>query len=108
MASLDRGKIQIMRDWLSLRLERVRSDVLYAYLYGSALRPDAEPRDVDIIVVTRSQAGSAPWERVRAFCEHLRREFVETFGLPLSVMIATKSEWSEIDGVVVRERAALT
>ena len=51
---------------------------------------------------------SAYESSVRAFCEHLRPEFVETFGLPLSVMIATKSEWSGIDSVVVRERAALT
>jgi predicted nucleotidyltransferase len=97
-----------MRDWLSLRLESIRADILCAYLYGSALRSNSQPRDVDIIVITRSAAASASWERARAFCEHLRREFIETFGLPLSVMIATPSEWAEIDGVVVRERAALT
>ena len=97
-----------MKNWLSLRLECTRADILCAYLYGSALRSNGEPRDVDIVVVTRSQAGSASWEWVRAFCEHLKREFVETFGLPLSVMIATQSEWSEIDGVVIRERATLS
>lgn len=97
-----------MKDWLSLHLESVRADILCAYLYGSAMRPNSDPRDVDIIVVTRSEAASPCWERIRGFCEHLRREFVETFGLPLSVMIATQSEWSEIDGVVVRERVALS
>jgi len=97
-----------MRNWLSLRLTVVRDDILCAYLYGSALRSSSEPRDVDIIVVARSEAESASWERVRLLSEGLRPEFFKTFGLPLSVIIATPSEWSEIDGVVVRERATLT
>jgi predicted nucleotidyltransferase len=96
-----------MRDWLSLSIEAIRTDIMCAYLYGSALRPESNPRDVDIIIVTRSGAGSATWIRVRSFCENLSQNFVETFGLPLSVMIATPTEWPEIEEVVVRERITL-
>jgi predicted nucleotidyltransferase len=96
-----------MRDWLRVRLESVQTDILFAYIYGSSLRSDTDPRDVDIILVTMFEAGSASWERVRAFSRPLRQEFIKAFGLPLSLMIATPSEWSEIDGVVVRERADL-
>jgi predicted nucleotidyltransferase len=96
-----------MRSWLSFRFESVQADILCAFLYGSALRPKSEPRDVDIVVITRCVAESASWVRVRAFCEHLKRDFIQVFGLPLSVMIATQSEWPELDGVVVRERVTL-
>jgi predicted nucleotidyltransferase len=96
-----------MKDWLSLRLESVRTDVLGAYLYGFALRPSSTPRDVDVVIVTKSGPACPSWERVRVFRNYLTEEFVGIFSLPLSVMIVTQSEWSEIDGVVVREKVAL-
>lgn len=91
-------------EWLVAQLEGAGADVLFAYVYGSALQK-RKPRDFDVIIVTSAGVESAAWSRVRVLCKRLRPEFAATFGLPLSVMIATEAEWSEIDGVVVRERA---
>ena len=96
-----------MRKWLRCRLAEIRSDIVYAYLYGSIVDPNTKPRDIDVVIVTCERSGSGSWNRTRAFSKELRREFVDTFRLPLSVMIVTKSEWNEVDGTIVRERIAV-
>lgn len=66
-----------------------------------------EPHDVDLIIVTVDGPGGLGWHQIRVVRDAMRNPFLERFGIPLSTMVVTTSEWHELDGVIVRERKAL-
>lgn len=96
-----------MRDWLRNAIGPTGGDILEAYLFGSVLDQQRSPRDIDLVVVTADGAGEVAWRRVRDWRESVTLRFRAQFGLPLSILIATPSEWNEIDGIIVRRREAL-
>lgn len=96
-----------MREWLRSALGTAGKDVAEAYLFGSVLEPGRAPNDIDLAVVTADGAGEPAWRRVRAWREDVTPRFRKQFGLPLSVLIATPSEWRELDGTVIRKREPL-
>jgi hypothetical protein len=96
-----------MVSWIRNQLIEIEADLKCAHLFGSALDPSKCPRDVDIILVTRSGAGSESWREAIDFCGPLSELFSQIFLLPLSVIIAIPSEWAELDGVIVRDRVSL-
>jgi len=96
-----------MRAWLQSELDKFRTDITAAYLFGSSIFPDQKPRDVDLVVITMDGAGKPSWQRVIAYMGNLKTRFDATFRLPLSIMVVTPSEWREIDGIVVRERVSI-
>ncbi|QJU60258.1 hypothetical protein HL653_23225 [Sphingomonas sp. AP4-R1] len=96
-----------MRAWLRDALAPVRGDLSAAYLFGSVLHPDAHPADVDLVLVAIDGAGAPGWRRVRALRTAIAPAFKRAFGLPLSGMVLTPSEWREVDGTIVREREPL-
>jgi predicted nucleotidyltransferase len=95
-----------MRDWLKNHFFEVPG-IAEAYMFGSAMRGVENPRDVDIALVTLDPLGSVGWEKVRSFRDRLTPVFSERFGLPLSIIIASPSEWRTISGGIVRERELL-
>lgn len=92
-------------DWLRHRLLITRG-VVAACIFGSSLTSKT-PRDVDLCIVTDAKVGSDEWHQVRKARDSIIEEFRRAFGLPLSVMLVTPSEWREVDGVVVRDRRPL-
>ena len=96
-----------MREWLREELTSVVESLTAAYLFGSALRLDKAPRDVDVILVSVDNAGEPEWRRLREWRDEVVARFIERFGIPLSAMVVTPAEWREIDGAIVREREAL-
>lgn len=96
-----------MRDWLREAISAAGTDVAEAYLFGSMLDPAREPRDADIVVVTADGAGRPAWRRVRLWREQVVGPFHARFNLPLSVIVATPSEWRELDGTLIRKRERL-
>ena len=89
------------------KLALLGTNIAEAYLFGSCLNPEQHFRDVDMVVVSLARAGTANWKTVRSFCATLADDFSSTFGVPLSIMIVTQSEWLEVDGSIVRERLKL-
>lgn len=96
-----------MIPWLKGQLREIEVSLGGAFLFGSALQGIGSARDVDIVLVTADAAGGDEWGRVRSFRNALVPRFEDTFNIPLSVLVLTPSEWLEIDGSVVRERARL-
>lgn len=92
-------------DWLRAEVGAM-SGVIAACIFGSALTVE-NPNDVDLCLVTDVRVGSDDWHRAREQRDSLADKFQKTFGLPLSAMLVTLSEWREVDGVVVRERCQL-
>lgn len=92
--------------WLSVRL-RYQPSLHAAYQFGSSLSPKARPNDIDLVLVARDGAGEPAWRDALALSVELRRCFQPAFGIPLSVMVLTLSEWHELDGSIVRERRSL-
>lgn len=91
--------------WLRRELSAL-SAVSAAYIFGSALLVE-QPNDVDLCIVTDVVIGTNAWKRIRFYRNSLSYTFKAVFGVRLSVMIITRREWKEIDGVIVRERHAL-
>lgn len=96
-----------MRQWLRLALAPIRGDLAEAVLFGSILETDRQPNDVDLALVAVDDAGQPAWRRVRDLRSAITPGFLETFGLPLSAMVLTPSEWLELDGRIIRRREAL-
>lgn len=96
-----------MRKWLRKALDRAGGDIAEAYLFGSVLDPTREPNDIDLVVVSADGADGPAWHRVRKWREDVGARFFACFGVPLSVLIATPSEWRELDGTVIRKRELL-
>lgn len=96
-----------MRDWLRNAIELSGGDILKAYLFGSILDQQSSPGDIDLVIVTADGAGGLAWRRVRDWRDSVALRFQVQFDLPLSILIATPSEWNEIDGTVVRRREPL-
>jgi predicted nucleotidyltransferase len=96
-----------MRAWLRAALAPVQGDLSGAYLFGSVLDLNAHPADVDLVLVAIDGAGEPGWRRVRTLRTAIAPAFTRAFGLPLSGMVLTPSEWREIDGTIVREREPL-
>jgi len=96
-----------LRDWLRNAIELTGGDILEAYLFGSILDRQRSAGDVDLVVVTADGAGGVAWRRVRDWRDSAALRFQAQFDLPLSILIATPSEWNEIDGTVVRHREQL-
>ncbi|TXI87187.1 MAG: hypothetical protein E6Q40_05350 [Cupriavidus sp.] len=96
-----------MREWLRLALAPIRGDLAEAFLFGSILETDRRPNDVDLALVAIEGAGQPAWRRVRDRRTEIAPGFREIFGLPLSAMVLTPSEWRELDGKIVRVREAL-
>lgn len=93
-----------MKGWLRDALANAGTDIREAYLFGSVLDPSRPPRDIDLLVVTADGAGRSAWCRVRHWRKNVENQFKHQFGLPLSVLLATPSEWRELDGTIVRKR----
>lgn len=96
-----------MIPWLKEQLRDIELSLGGAFVFGSALRGTDAARDIDIVLVTADGAGGVEWSRVRSFRNALVPRFEKTFNIPLSVLVLTPSEWLEVDGSVVRERARL-
>lgn len=96
-----------MKEWLIRQLKERRCDIVAAYLFGSSIKPDSTPGDIDLIVITTGDAGTTAWLRTVAWGRSLKAEFFKKFGMPLSLMVVTVSEWRQLDGVVVRKRLKL-
>lgn len=96
-----------MRDWLRHEIGLTGGDIVEAYLFGSILDQQRLPRDIDLVVVTADGAAQLAWGRVRDWRESVALRFRAQFGLSLSILIATPSEWNEIDGTIVRRRESL-
>lgn len=96
-----------MRDWLCHELAPYRRLIAEAYLFGSVLDPTRKPRDIDLAVVTADRAGGTAWQQVRMVRDTLISPFLEKFGIPLSIIVLTISEWRELDGTIIRERETL-
>lgn len=96
-----------MKDWLRRELAPYRSSIAYSCFFGSILDQTLTPRDIDIVLVTNDAAGHSSWHSVRKARDAIELPFYETFGLPLSAMVLTPSEWKELDGIIVRERESL-
>lgn len=93
-----------MKDWLREAIASAGTDIRVAYLFGSVLNPARTPRDIDLVVVTADGAGTMVWRRVRLWRNDIESQFTCKFDVPLSVLVATPSEWRELDGTIVRER----
>jgi predicted nucleotidyltransferase len=104
---MERSSVALIdcEDWLRHRLIKTRG-VVGAYIFGSSLTIKT-PRDVDLCIVTGAKVGSDEWHQVRKARDSIAEEFRRAFGLPLSVMLVTPSEWREVDGGVVRDRRPL-
>lgn len=96
-----------MKDWLLSDIQEARLDIVAAYLFGSSILADRNPRDVDLVIVSVDEAGKPSWRRAIAYRDSLNERFREVFKLRLSAMVVTPSEWSELDGIVVRERESI-
>lgn len=96
-----------MEQWLSRQLDRERSNIHCAFLFGSILNVQRPPRDVDIVVVAEGGVDSASWLALRKLRDEVVPVFKALHGLPLSMMIVTRGEWREVDGVVVRGRRSV-
>jgi predicted nucleotidyltransferase len=94
-------------DWIRNELQVVEDALFKAYLFGSALDASRIPRDVDVVFVTTDGAGESKWQLVRVWRDDITPRFLAEFGIPLSAMVVTPSEWIEIDNVIVRERLSL-
>jgi predicted nucleotidyltransferase len=96
-----------MIDWLRQDMQKVQVDIAAAYLFGSSVRAQSDPRDVDLVIVTVGEADGASWHRAITYRDALTERFRRVFSLPLSAMVVTRSEWKELDGTVVRERVSI-
>lgn len=93
--------------WLRAAMLNSPGHLREAYLFGSALDARRKPRDIDVVLVTDDHSGGPGWFDVRRWRDRLAEQFEDRFGLPLSAMVVTPSEWAEIDGIIVREREPL-
>lgn len=96
-----------MKCWLRQKIKIIKKDVRDAFIFGSSITDGAVPSDVDVVVVAEGTVGTYSWWSVRAFREDVRSDFQSVFGLRLSMMVVTPSEWKQIDGSIVRERVSL-
>ena len=96
-----------MRDWLRDELAPYRRFIAEAYLFGSVLDPTRKPRDIDLVLVAMDGAGEPAWQLVRALRDAFTPPFLKEFGVPLSTMVLTMSEWHELQRTIARKREAL-
>jgi hypothetical protein len=94
-------------EWIRQAFCEVSSDIYAVYLFGSELIVDSTPSDTDLFVITKGNAGSSPWLRARRFCEQVRESFTREFGIPLSIILTTQSEWAEFGRNFVTEKRRL-
>jgi predicted nucleotidyltransferase len=96
-----------MKDWLIRELAPSRHAIAGAYLFGSVLNATLKPRDVDLALVAIDSAGAPAWQQLRTVRDTITPPFLMKFGVPLSILVLTLSEWGEVDDVIVRERELL-
>lgn len=82
-----------MIDWLSAALQPEHPALALAAVFGSVARGAVNPRDCDILIVSAGFATSPEWYRLRSCTRHLKSAFLAEFGLPLSVILLTGSEY---------------
>lgn len=96
-----------MKNWLLDDMRGIRTDIAAAYLFGSAICSNRKPHDVDLVIISQGTSSEPSWLRVAEYRDSMVERFKDTFQLPLSAMVVTPSEWSEFDGVIVRDRISI-
>jgi predicted nucleotidyltransferase len=95
-----------MREWLRQVLSK-ESSIGEAYVFGSVMRGEDSPKDFDMVLISVGSIESEEWAQVRAFRDIIRSSFQQQFGLPLSILIASPSEWRSLKRTVCLHREAL-
>lgn len=85
-----------IRSWLRGAFGRRSPPLSRWILFGSILR-DANPNDVDVIIV------SLEWD-IRELCHELKSEFLQRFELPLHLQLFHVSQTADIEAFIRRAK----
>jgi len=92
---------QEMHEWLASALVPARSTLVHAVVFGSVAAGSSGPGDCDVVLVSAADPNSDEWHALRASITLLRGDFLQHFGIPLSVILLTTQEWEEMRGFFI-------
>ena len=87
--------------WLGKEIGPFRQCVSRAVIFGSVATGSRTPSDCDLILVSHCAHDSLEWQALRKQIERLTCLFVNTFEIPLSVVLLTKAEEVEIRPILI-------
>jgi predicted nucleotidyltransferase len=92
---------QEIYEWLASAFVPVSSTLLHAAVFGSVAAGSSHPGDCDVVLVSAADPDSDNWHALRASIVLLRSDFLQYFGIPLSIVLLTTSEWEETKGFFI-------
>ena len=81
------------RGWLNSNLSKEVFEI--AFIFGSSAIRYTDPKDCDLLLVTKFEPQDEEWQDVRFGIDELKNEFLKQFQVPLSVQLYSKTEYQE-------------